>query len=637
MHMIMKRKPRVHRGTLASLVAVFLLAACSSAGSGPASDGQASTPRTGPGTKPIPATTATTVTATEPSPAPVPPTSAAPVDAMLQQMTEREKVCQLFVVLGYGANATSASPAQRAVNQAYLGAPTIADAIGQCPVGGLIYLARNTLDPAHEAVATDNLRDPAQISSLSDSAQTAATSTAHGIPLLIAADQEEGLVTRIRDPLTTFSGNMALGADGNPDDAERASRASAEEIRALGINTNFAPVADVNINPSNPVIGVRSFGADPQAVAQLTAASVRGLQSSGVAATAKHFPGHGDTSVDSHFGLPVIAHDRDTFEATDLPPFRAAIAANTDLVMVGHIAAPRLDPSGTPATLSAPIVTGVLRQELGYDGVVVTDSLWMQPVRAKYSDGEVAVQALQAGDDLLLSPPNLSASVDSILAAVHDGRLDQSRIDQSVRRILVLKSKLGLLSGPPSASADADRFVGRPANRELANHIALNSATVVEANCRTFPLTKDRGAVVVGSDASATGQLAGDLRDRGFSVTALGGGSGQSAIVGAAQKAGAAIVVAHEVHAGDDQQALVAALVARGVPTLVVGTGAPYDAGVLPSVDGYVAVYDPGPAAMLAAAQVLSGQAEGGGHLPAAVPAAGGPGFPLGTGLGPCP
>jgi beta-N-acetylhexosaminidase len=201
---------------------------------------------------------------------------------------------------------------------------------------------------------------------------------------------------------------MAFGAGGSCEDARTAGRISGAELHAIGIRQDYSPVADVNVNPANPVIGVRSFGADPDAVAALVAAEVKGYQSSGVAATAKHFPGHGDTAVDSHFGFPVITHSRELWSNLDAVPFRAAIRAGIDSIMTAHIMVPALDPSGDPATLSHPILTGILREELGYDGVVVTDSLQMEGVRTKYGDDRVPVLALKAGVDQLLNPPSTS-------------------------------------------------------------------------------------------------------------------------------------------------------------------------------------------------------------------------------------
>ena len=253
---------------------------------------------------------------------------------------------------------------------------------------------------------------------------------------------------------------MALGANGSRTDALTAGRIGGAELRALGIRQDYAPVADVNVNPANPVIGVRSFGADPKAVAGLVAAQVTGYQRSSVAATAKHFPGHGDTAVDSHYGFPVIEHTREQWSSIDAPPFRAAIRAGIDSIMTAHIMVPALDDSGDPATLSRPILTGILRGELGYDGVVVTDSLGMQGVREKYGDDRVPVLALKAGVDQLLNPPSLDIAWNAVLTAVRQGELTEARLDTSLLRILRLKNRLGLLDRPYVSHAGVDRAVG---------------------------------------------------------------------------------------------------------------------------------------------------------------------------------
>ena len=216
----------------------------------------------------------------------------------------------------------------------------------------------------------------------------------------------------------------------------------------MGINWNFAPVADVNVNPANPVIGVRSFSENPGLAASLTAAQTRGYTSAGIAGAAKHFPGHGDTATDSHTGLPVIDHTREEWEQMDRPPFQAAIDAGVPAIMTAHISVPALDPSGDPATLSKPIMTGILRNEMGYDGVVITDALDMAGASATYGNDRVPVLALKAGVDMLLMPPEFDVAYNAVLDAVESGELTEERIDTSVRRILTLKHDLGIVDDP---------------------------------------------------------------------------------------------------------------------------------------------------------------------------------------------
>ncbi len=311
-------------------------------------------------------------------------------DARLRRIVSRmsleEKVGQLFVMRVYGHSATAPDQADIDANLKEIGVRTAAELVARYRVGGIIYFSW-----AH------NTRDPHQIADLSNGIQQASLALPRGLPVLISTDQEHGIVARVGRPATLLPGAMALGAGGSRTDALTAGRIGGTELRALGIRQDYAPVADVNVNPANPVIGVRSFGADPDAVAGMVAAQVTGYQRASVAATAKHFPGHGDTAVDSHYGFPVIEHTREQWNTIDAPPFRAAIRAGIDSIMTAHIMVPALDDSGDPATLSRPILTGILREELGYDGVVVTDSLGMQGVREKYGDDRVPVLALKAG------------------------------------------------------------------------------------------------------------------------------------------------------------------------------------------------------------------------------------------------
>ncbi|MFJ8697073.1 glycoside hydrolase family 3 protein, partial [Streptomyces roseolilacinus] len=355
----------------------------------------------------------------------------------VSRMTLEEKVGQLFVMRVYGHSATHPDQADVDANLREIGVRTAAELVAKYHVGGVIYFTW-----AH------NTRDPHQIADLSNGIQRAALAQRIPLPVLISTDQEHGIVARVGEPATLLPGAMALGACGARDVARRAAHIAGAELAALGIRQNYAPVADVNVNPANPVIGVRSFGADPQAVARMVAAQVKGYQGAGVAATAKHFPGHGDTTDDSHTKLPYIHHTREQWEALDAPPFRAAIAAGIDSVMTAHIVVPSLDPSEDPATLSRPILTGILRERLGYEGVVVTDSLGMEGVRTKYGDDRVPVLALKAGCDQLLNPPDLDLAWNAVLDAVRGGEIGEDRLDESILRILRLKAGLGLLRDP---------------------------------------------------------------------------------------------------------------------------------------------------------------------------------------------
>ncbi|MGV8847680.1 glycoside hydrolase family 3 protein [Tessaracoccus sp.] len=287
-----------------------------------------------------------------------------------------------------------------------------------------------------------------------------------GTPLIISIDQEGGLVTRMREPATRWPSAMAQAAGADWDAVQRIAHLSGDELRAVGVNHVYAPVADVNTEPRNPVIGIRSPSSSPHVVAQYDRAVVFGLAEADVASCLKHFPGHGNTHVDSHAGTPLLHTSLEQWEATEAIPFMAGIAAGTDSVMVGHLRAPGLDPTGTLATFSAAIVTGLLREKLGFDGVIVTDALDMEGAQMKAGPGAMCVAALQAGIDQLLMPRNPEACIDAVVAAVAAGTLDEANLRSSATRILTLKRKLGLLE-----RSDEDAF-GGTGEQEAADTIA---------------------------------------------------------------------------------------------------------------------------------------------------------------------
>jgi beta-N-acetylhexosaminidase len=553
-------------------------------------------------------------------------------------MTLEEKVGQLFVTRVYGHSATAPDQADVDANLKEIGVRTAAEMIARYRVGGIIYFTW-----AH------NTRDPHQIADLSNGIQRASLGQPRGLPVLISTDQEHGIVCRVGEPATLFPGAMAIGAGGARKDARALGRIAGQELRALGIRQNYSPVADVNVNPANPVIGVRSFGADPRKVAGLVAAEVSGYQGAGVAATAKHFPGHGDTAVDSHYGFPVITHSRELWEKLDAVPFRAAIRAGIDSIMTAHIQFPALDPSGDPATLSHPILTGILRGELGYDGVVVTDSLGMEGVRTKYGDDRVPVLALKAGVDQLLNPPSLDVAWNAVLKAVQDGELTEARLDESVLRILRLKSRLRLFQEPYVSQGGVTRTVGTPAHLAAADGIAERTTTLLVNEERLLPLSRrtHRRLLVVGADPASpsgttgppTGVLAAALTELGFTATALSTGTAPTAAVvaravAAARDADAVIVGTYNITAA--QKALVEQLVATGRPVVAIAIRNPYDVAQLPYVPAYLATYSWTDVELRAAARVIAGRAAPRGRLPVPVQRADDPAkvlYPVGYGL----
>ncbi|XRQ11290.1 glycoside hydrolase family 3 protein [Actinomadura welshii] len=542
----------VHLSFAAAALATVMVAGCGGGGSG--KGGRASSAPSG-----APSATG------EPSPAPD-----AWIPGHVAKMSVREKVGQLFVP-------TFSSRADAV------------EKIEKYHVGGLIYFPENIGTPQRTA------------------AQSNALQRASEIPLLLGVDEEQGIVSRTPF-VTRFPGNMALGATGDPAIARAAARVTGAELRAVGINLDYAPDADVNVNPRNPVIGLRSFGADPALVAKMVAGAVGGYQDAGVAATAKHFPGHGDTATDSHTGLPVIDHSRKEWERLDAPPFKAAVEAGTDMIMTAHIVMPKLDRSGDPATLSKTVLTGLLRDTLGYQGVITTDSLEMAGVREKYGDAEVPVRAISAGADQLLMPPSLPRAYRAVLRAVRAGKISERRLDESVTRILRLKQRRGLFQETAADPAKAATAIRTDAHRATARQVAERAVTLVRTKDGLLPL-KGKKVAVTGPQSDA---LRTALRRHGVTTPSAGS---------------ADVTVLTTENAGQATAARIGALGSK--PVVVAALGRPYDLDAADGAEAALATYSSSTVSVNALAKVLSGAAEPTGRLP--VPAAG---KPAGHGLG---
>lgn len=317
------------------------------------------------------------------------------------------------------------------------------------------------------------------------------------VPLLNAADFEWGVGMRIASA-TSFPRAMAFGAVDDERLTQEAARIIGMEARALGVHVDFGPVADVNNNPRNPVINTRSFGQDPRRVGAHAAAYVRGLHQGGALATLKHFPGHGDTDVDSHLGLPLIASTRDRLDVTELPPFRSGLAAGADAVMIGHIVLPALEAAtNTPATFSRSIVSGLLRKDLAHDGLVVTDSMSMDAVARLADPGAAAVQAVKAGHDIVLDTPDTPAAHAAIVGAVQRGEIDTAQIDASVRRILRLKASVGLHARKVVSLDSITDIVGTNTHAVVADEVSRRSITLLKDERQSVPLTLPASAPVL--------------------------------------------------------------------------------------------------------------------------------------------
>jgi beta-N-acetylhexosaminidase len=316
-------------------------------------------------------------------------------------------------------------------------------------------------------------------------------------PLLNSADFETGAGFRL-EGATAFPRNMAFGAAADERLAYEAGRITAMESRAIGVQVNFAPVVDVNNNPRNPVINTRSYGEDPGEVGRLGSAYVRGLQAGGMIATLKHFPGHGDTDVDSHLGLPIIKDPRETLDRTEFPPFKAGIAAGAGAVMTAHIEMPALDPSpNTPTTLSEKIVTGVLRREMGFGGLIYTDSMGMAGVTALYKPGDAAVRAIKAGNDIVLHSPDDGAAFAGIKAAVQSGEIPPARLDASVERVLRAKARAGLHRARLVNLDALPNIVGGRAHQAVADEVSQRSITLLKDERHQVPLNVAKDAQIL--------------------------------------------------------------------------------------------------------------------------------------------
>lgn len=556
------------------------------------------------------------------------------IRSKIAHMSLQEKVGQMFVPYVYGETADTTDPAMVATNRKIYGVDNAEQLIDKYKPGGVIYFAWS-----------NNVNNPQQIAGLSNGIQRAAVDQRSGIPMLVSTDQEQGVVVRVGEPATQFPGNMALGASRSEEDARTAAAITGQELRAVGVNQNFAPVADVNVNAQNPVIGVRSFGGDAGLVSGMARSQVEGYQeASNISSTAKHFPGHGDTDVDSHTGLPVITHSREELEQIDLPPFKAAIDAGIDAIMTAHIVVPALDDSGRPATLSKPILTGLLREEMGYNGLIVTDALTMAAVREQYGDDRVPVEAIKAGADMMLMPPDMDAAYNGVLDAVKSGEIKEKRINESVYRILKAKQKRGLFENPYVDESAVDSTVGTPEHLAAADAITEKTITLVKNDAGILPLATDSGkrALVTGWGVITTGNIAAGMQERGVDSEALETGINPSdakidEAVSKSEGKDLIFVTTNKAWTYSGQQKLVKALLDTGKPVVVAATRDPYDIAYFTGAETYLATYSYRTVSTTALVRVLFGEVNPSGKLPVEIPAAGDPNqtlYPYGHGLG---
>ena len=556
-------------------------------------------------------------------------------DAQLKRMTLDEKIGQLVSI---GVNATFLSQESEEFN-------ALRRQVEVNKVGGIILFR----GPVYESVHLVNRMQ-----------QLART------PLLVSADLEAGAGMRFEHTIN-FPWNMAVGATHDPDLARRQGEVTAREARALGVHQIFAPVVDVNNNAQNPVINVRSYGEDPQLVAEMAAAFVRGAQCGGVIATAKHFPGHGDTSVDSHRGLPVINLPRERLNTIELVPFRAAIDAGVGAVMSAHIGLPQIDATKVqplprpqdyrpsyadsevlvegatlPGTLSPQVLTGILRQQLGFDGMIVTDALDMSGLTIYFTPGESAVRALLAGADMLLKPSDADATVRGVREAVQSGRLAEKRIEESARRVLAAKYDLGLVKQRVAPIEEIDRVVSNADAQRLAQEIADRAVTLVRDEARLLPLSTLKPdarvfvlAVTNGEDRLFIAQpFAATLARAGrkFRMAVLDERSSEKDVekaVDAAKDSDLVVAALYgRVRTGQANsgalpppgQRALENLIERKRPLVGISFGNPYLLQSFPELKTYVVAYGDMPTLQRAAARALLGQTDVTGRLPISLP-----------------
>jgi beta-glucosidase-like glycosyl hydrolase len=562
------------------------------------------------------------------------------VQATLKKMSLDEKVGQMLVPSFQSGYMSTDSAEFEA----------LARAVHEYHVGGFLVFGDSEPAPnvlLNPTYGTVTLGQPLAAASIVNRLQAIST-----IPLLNTGDFETGVGFRMAGA-TSFPRLMAFGAAGDEQLAYEAGRIAGQESRAIGVQVNFAPVVDVNNNPRNPVINTRSFGEDPALVARLATAYIKGIQAGGAMATLKHFPGHGDTDVDSHLGLPIIRQPRARLDQVELPPFKAGIAAGVDAIMTGHIEMPSLDPSpNTPTTLSEPIVTGLLRKELGFGGLIYTDSMGMAGVTAQYSAGEAAVRAVKAGNDVVLHSPDEGKAFAAIRDAVKSGEIPQARVDASVERILRAKARLGLHRNKIVNLDAVSNIVGTRANQAVADEISQRAITLIKDERNQVPLSLPRTAQILYLSvldypsgwriAAPSRAFIPELRRRWPNVTSIElsdeTGPGEIDLVRAMAPRYDAIVASVFVRAASASgrmdlaspvQRLLLDLVRIRKPYVTVFFGNPYAAMYMKELPAMLLTYDLYDRPERSAVRAIAGEAAIGGKLPIALPGM----FEVGFGL----
>ncbi len=529
------------------------------------------------------------------------------VEKTLKSMTLREKIGQMIVtgVLGDYKNVNGEKFAE------------VRKQIVENKVGGFVFYRGDALE----------------LAALTNEMQTISK-----VPLFMAADFERGLPMQIKSG-TSFTHNMGIAAAGNPQDAFRKGQIIAEEMKAIGINWLYGPVSDVLNNPANSMVNVRSYGENPETVSKFVAEEVRGLRMGGVISTAKHFPGHGDTPMDSHINTPTININRARFEAVELAPFRAAIAAGLDSFMTAHIALPQITGDDIPASLNPKINRDLIRKELKFDGIITTDSLGMGAITKNYKGTDGAVLAIKAGADIALLPPNVKETIDALETAVKKGEIPEKQIDDSVRRLLKVKYRIGLIQNHSVDLNQVSKLIEKPENVKFANDLAERSMTLLRNENQVLPLDlkragktlfiiaagdddADQGAVfkaaieqrvkparVVKVDKRTTSaeyaQLLNDVK------------SSETVVIGAFVKRAA---LKGTVALPDEEAEFVRQAIAANQKTAVVAFGSPYLLQQFPQAKSYLAAWAVEDVAQTAGVRAIFGETAITGKSPVALP-----------------
>jgi len=544
------------------------------------------------------------------------------IDSTLSALTLEEKVGQLFVVELAALFTNLDHPNWRYAEEM----------VRTYHVGAFILGGGNVLDVP---IITNRLQEMSRVPLLINGDLEAGMTYMH--PWRLSRGWSDRLPRYIPGGGTQFVSQMAIGATGNVRYAEELGRITGLEARAVGIQWSNSPVADVNVNPDNPIINTRSYGEDPAAVGAMVAAYVRGAQSARMIATLKHFPGHGDTRADSHMELPLLPFDLRRLDSVEFVPFRAGIAAGARAVMTSHLALPRIDSTGSPATLSRAVITGLLRAHLRFDGIVVTDGMRMQGITDHYSSGEAAVRAIEAGVDCVLGIADIDTAFRAVAAAARSGRISAARLDRSVRRVLAAKEWAGLAARRTVSIDSIFTIVGSREFRRSAEEMSDASVTLLRNEKGLIPLDSARRALFIAVTEDPQPEVGTDLlataspRLRSAALIRVSNDTGSERFAAIRRRAREADVTVVGIYLsvvawkGESRfeaplDEFLRSLAGWPTPVVLVAFGDPYVIGRLPAVAAILTPFNGTVIAEASVARAITGQIRIGGHMPVTIP-----------------